>query len=124
MSIVKVEGKDLMAALEWSVARYDPNHKIGRGEFLQVSGLKVKYDLRKAVGSRVVSVTARCSVCQIPTFEPLRLEKFYNIIMPTFLLRGGDNFTMFRERGEELVKFSEFIYSCTYITGYIIFLKQ
>lgn len=36
--MVRVQGRYLLEALEWSVARYDTNLVVGRGEFLQVSG--------------------------------------------------------------------------------------
>jgi len=38
VEVFGIQGKYLLEALEWSVARYDPDFIVGRGEFLQVSG--------------------------------------------------------------------------------------
>lgn len=105
LSILKLKGKHLREALEWSVFRYDPNHQIGRGEFLQVSGLQIVFDITKSPGSRLVSANVRCSDCNVPHYEPLNDEKEYNVIMPSFLARGGDNFTVFVEHGTEVIQF-------------------
>lgn len=108
LTILKINGKYLKEALEWSVYRYDPNHEVGRGEFLQVSGLQIIYDLTKPAGSRVVSVQVRCSDCNIPHYEPLSEDCDYNIIMPSFLAKGGDNFTEFVDHGTEIIMFGKF----------------
>lgn len=107
ISVVKVSGKIFLDALEWSVSRYDFQGKAGRGEFLQLSGVKVKYDLSKRSGSRVVSVKVRCASCNIPAYHDLNLEEDYNLIMPTFLYFGGDNFKMFEKNGTEIFRFGK-----------------
>ncbi|KAK6640781.1 hypothetical protein RUM44_012478 [Polyplax serrata] len=105
LSVVQVNGKTLLSALEWSVTRYDTEFHVGRGEFLQVSGLRVTYDLSKRPGSRVVSVRVRCASCEVPEYRPLDMKAEYNVIMPTFLLEGGDNFTMFKQNAKEILRY-------------------
>lgn len=56
---------------------------------LQVSGLKVVYDLSQPVGSRVVSIKVRCNECEIPVYEDFDEEKYYRIAVNSFLVTGG-----------------------------------
>lgn len=87
---VELQGKVILEALEFSVA--NPNSTIT----LQVSGLKVVFDMKKDVNKRVVSLFALCRVCEnnIPKYEPINDEKYYRVVMPSFLAGGGDGFTM------------------------------
>ncbi|MEN2983910.1 MAG: bifunctional UDP-sugar hydrolase/5'-nucleotidase [Dictyoglomaceae bacterium] len=61
---------------------------------LQQSGLKVKYDMRKPIGQRVVEV--------LVGDKPLELDKVYKVVTNDFLAAGGDNFVTFKE-GKNLV---------------------
>ena len=56
---------------------------------LQVSGLKVKYDLTKPSGERVVAAEANGS--------PIRQEKLYRTVTNDFLAAGGDKFAGFKQ---------------------------
>ncbi|XP_025097766.1 protein 5NUC-like [Pomacea canaliculata] len=96
---ITIKGKYLQAALEHSVSRYSPCSQTGDlfGGFLQVSGLRVKYDLSQPVGQRVVSVQALCNDCLVPRYFPLKAEKVYKVILPSFVRTGGDGYTMFRD---------------------------
>lgn len=88
---LNVTGAVLMAALERSVERYTGY----RGEFLQMSGLHVVYNISKPAHHRVVSVQAICSDCEMPEYSPLKLDSVYPILISTFLHQGGDDFKMF-----------------------------
>lgn len=74
-----LKGKDILDLLEQSAT-------LEKG-ILQVAGIKVKYDMRKPVGSRVIEV--------LVNGEPLDLEKTYRIVTNDFLAAGGDKFTAF-----------------------------
>lgn len=87
-----LKGSDLLEVLEWSV--YDYNESERKGKFLQYSGLKVEYDLSQPNGKRVTKALARCGACRVPIYEPVAENKTYNIIMSTFLAKGGDGFTV------------------------------
>lgn len=89
---VNVTGKTLMEALERSVARYTGD----RGEFLQMSGLQVVYNLTNAPNERVTSVQAICAECDYPSYSPLKLDAYYSVIISNFIRDGGDDFTMFK----------------------------
>lgn len=96
---INITGEDILAALERSVERYNEGH----GEFLQMSGVHVVYDLRKAVGHRVKSVQVVCRDCEVPSYSPLDLKNVYGVIITQFAYEGGDGYTMFQKyKGTEL----------------------
>ena len=89
--IVKVEvaGKLLKQVLEHGVARSGPNEDNEPGRFPQVSGLRFEYDVKKPVGSRIVSVTIGG--------QPLDEAKTYTLATSDFLVQGGDGYVMLKE---------------------------
>lgn len=91
IDLVKVSGKNLRDQLEISVREYD--RKEPNGRFLQMSGLRVVYNLQNPVGKRVVSVEARCLECDIPKYSLLRDDEDYKIFISTFILNGGDGYS-------------------------------
>jgi 5'-nucleotidase len=86
--IVKIEtqGAQLRAALEHGVARIVEEAENGR--FPQVSGLQFVYDGRRPAGSRVVEVMING--------QPLDDGRTYTLASGTYLINGGDGYTMFR----------------------------
>lgn len=42
------------------------------------------------MGSRVESVKVRCRECHVPLYEDLDLEKYYKIVINSFLAGGGE----------------------------------
>ncbi|XP_053397798.1 5'-nucleotidase-like [Mercenaria mercenaria] len=88
VDLLTVSGKNLREQLEISVSKYDSTEP--PGGFLQMSGLRVVYNLQKPVGQRVVSVEARCLQCDIPKFHPLKDSDDYKIFTSTFLVNGGE----------------------------------
>lgn len=86
--IIKVEatGVQIKAALENGVSQVAETKESGR--FPQVAGLQFEYDARKPAGLRVVKVTING--------QPLDEKKTYSMASPTFLIGGGDGYTMFK----------------------------
>lgn len=85
---VTLNGSDLIKTLEIGARS---NGETSSGEFLQVSGLKVVYNMSQPSMSRVVSVKARCGVCNIPVYEDVDPSANYTIITTSFLaVDGGD----------------------------------
>jgi len=74
-------GKQILLILEQNAA-------VERG-ILQVSGLKVKYDMTRPVGKRVVEVEVGG--------RPLRPDKSYRVVTTDFLAAGGEKFAVFRK---------------------------
>ncbi|MDQ1590208.1 MAG: 5-nucleotidase / UDP-sugar diphosphatase [Pyrinomonadaceae bacterium] len=87
--IVKIEvtGATLRAALEHGVSRVREEREAGL--FPQVSGLRFTYDGRLASGARVTSVTVGNT--------PLDNNKTYTLAVNTYVLGGGDGYTMFKD---------------------------
>lgn len=89
--VVSLYGKYLQQMFEHSVANY--SYKNRKGQFLQVSGMRVTYNLTKPPHQRVVSINILCTKCQVPVYEPLEECEFYNVVTTDFVARGGDGFT-------------------------------
>lgn len=92
--VTRIRGSTLLAVLEHSafVREQDSN-----GGFLQVSGLKIVYNFNNAVGHRVISAQALCTECSVPSYKNVNETALYNIIIPSFLLEGGDGFNFTEE---------------------------
>ena len=83
---MKLKGKQIMKILE-----QDARMEYG---ILQVSGIRIRYDLSEPVGSRVKEVYIGIS--------PLDPNKTYTVTTVDFLATGGDKFTTFR-KGKNIV---------------------
>lgn len=92
LMVVKITGAGLLEAFEHSVTQYNGD----RGEFLQLSGARVVYNMTKPVGSRVVSAEVRCSECDVPAYSKLEPTQTYGAVLTNFLYDGGDGFSMFK----------------------------
>ncbi|XP_029966376.1 5'-nucleotidase [Salarias fasciatus] len=88
--LVQLKGSTLRSAFEHSVHRYGQS----TGEFLQVSGFQVEFDLSKPAGSRVKSLNILCSKCRVPRYEPVEDDSVYKVVLPSYLVTGGDGFSM------------------------------
>ncbi|MDQ3010621.1 MAG: bifunctional metallophosphatase/5'-nucleotidase [Acidobacteriota bacterium] len=86
--VVKIEatGAQIKAALENGVSLVVEESESGR--FPQVSGLQFEFDGRKPVGSRVVKITINS--------QPMDEKKVYTLASNTYLIGGGDGYTMFK----------------------------
>ncbi|MFS0777761.1 5'-nucleotidase C-terminal domain-containing protein [Neobacillus sp. 3P2-tot-E-2] len=84
-------GEEILAALEHSVSAP------GAGGFMQVSGLKFKYDQAKPVGDRVWHVEALTA----DGYEELQLDKIYRVATNAFTADGGDGYGMFKTAKDE-----------------------
>uniref|UniRef100_W8BUB4 apyrase n=1 Tax=Ceratitis capitata TaxID=7213 RepID=W8BUB4_CERCA len=105
LTAFNLPGHKLLEALEYSVKPIDIENNITTSAvYMQVSGLKVKYDYNNPVGERVVEVKVRCAHCDIPRYEDFDSTKIYRIVAPDFLAEGGDGYTMFRDHGSDWQK--------------------
>ncbi|XP_071870850.1 apyrase [Bombus fervidus] len=62
------------------------------------SGLKVVYKIN-GNSRKVEDVKIRCRACEVPRYEELVLDQWYRIVLPTFLVQGGDGFVPFETCG-------------------------
>jgi 2',3'-cyclic-nucleotide 2'-phosphodiesterase (5'-nucleotidase family) len=88
-NIIEIPGSTLRQALEHSVSNLE------KLAVLQVSGVKVTYDLKREPNDRIVEINVLCHECMMPRYAPLDDAKSYRVIMPSFIAKGGDGFTMF-----------------------------
>ncbi|CAL9691934.1 unnamed protein product [Knipowitschia caucasica] len=94
---VSLRGSTLRKMFEHSVHRYGESS----GEFLQVSGFRVVVDLSRPPFSRVRSLLMLCTRCRVPVFEPVQDQEVYKVVMPSYMVSGGDGFHMVQE---EIIK--------------------
>lgn len=91
--IVTLTGGELIEMLEFSV------HSEGEtsfGEFLQIAGLKVIYNKKRDVGQRLIAVSVKTLDSIIPDYVPVVLEEKYNVVLPSFIGDGGDDYTVLK----------------------------
>jgi 5'-nucleotidase len=93
VGLVSLRGSDVRGMLENSVSG-------GRGEgrFLQVSGLKVRFDRSRPEGQRVLEVRVQ----QDSAWAPLDDARVYRVAAPDYILGGGDGYT-FATRAVETI---------------------
>jgi len=87
---LQLSGAQIRLALENSVSRL-PRHA---GRFLQISGLKVLYDVTRSEGDRVRSVTI--------DGKPLEARYVYSVATDSFLADGGDGYAVFKRASGRL----------------------
>nr|XP_034834351.1 uncharacterized protein LOC117990957 [Maniola hyperantus] len=97
--VVTLSGVVLKQALEHSVSEYS-THKQS-DSFLQLSGIRLVYDLEKERGSRLSSAVVRCWDCSIPEFFAINDTASYKIIMPATLASGSYGFSMLANQTKE-----------------------
>lgn len=68
------------------------------GVYNSSAGFQVVYDLSKPSGNRVKSVNVLCTKCRVPRYEPLNPKKLYKLVLPSYLVDGGDDYTMIKEK--------------------------
>uniref|UniRef100_A0A8C4HWS3 5'-nucleotidase n=1 Tax=Dicentrarchus labrax TaxID=13489 RepID=A0A8C4HWS3_DICLA len=90
--LVQLKGSTLRKAFEHSVKRYGQS----TGEFLQVSGFHVEFDLSKPPGRRVRSLSVLCTKCRVPHYEPVEDKTVYTVVLPSYMVVGGDGFSMIK----------------------------
>jgi len=80
---IAVTGRVLLEALNSGVSKLPA----GAGQFPQISGVRMRVDVRGPPGNRVSDVRIGG--------QPLDLNKIYTVGLPDFVQKGGDNYSMF-----------------------------
>ncbi|XP_077527209.1 protein 5NUC-like isoform X2 [Haemaphysalis longicornis] len=62
------------------------------GKFLQVSGMRVIYDLARPNDRRVAWLGILCARCRVPRYHDVLPNRRYHIITTSFIANGGDGF--------------------------------
>lgn len=115
--LVVLKGSTLRKAFEHSVRRYGQS----TGEFLQVSGFQVEFDLSKPPDHRVKTLNILCTNCRVPHYEPVQDQLLYKVVLPSFMVSGGDGFSMIKE---EMLKHNSGDLDISTVSNYIKQRKQ
>lgn len=94
LATLRLTGADLRAALENGLSGVEQ----GAGRFPQVAGLRFTWRPAAPAGQRLVSVSVRTAD---GAYAPLEDERVYGVVTNNFLRRGGDNYTVLRDRAIE-----------------------
>lgn len=84
VDMVELQGSHLFELFEFSMT--DSYYT------LQTSGIRYTADRTKEIGKRVLSLEVLCNECLVPQYEPVDLQKWYRLIVPSYLADGGDGF--------------------------------
>lgn len=90
---LELRGKHLIETLEYAVSKSYDEDRFNGAYMLQMSGLRVVYNVTNPVGNRVVSAQALCNKCDVPEYSPINDDEYYRMIIPSFLAGGGDGFS-------------------------------
>ncbi|XP_059178710.1 5'-nucleotidase-like [Physella acuta] len=96
VDIVEVTGQTLLDVFEYCASRWINSTDSGFGGFLQVSGMRVTYNMDRPVGQRVHELLVTCTQCDIPRLENVQVDKHYKILAITFMVKGGDGYDVLK----------------------------
>lgn len=55
------------------------------------------YDLSRPPGRRVQSLRILCTRCRVPRYQAVLDSAVYKLVLPSYLVTGGDGFSMIRD---------------------------
>jgi len=84
LNLLELKGSDVIAGLENGFSQVES----GAGRFPQISGIRVKVNLKNPPGKRVVEAT-------LADGTPLDPNKVYKVVTNDFMTAGGDGYTAF-----------------------------
>ncbi|XP_029843735.2 snake venom 5'-nucleotidase-like [Ixodes scapularis] len=90
LTVLSLTGTKLREIFEHSVKTYSLTARPGR--FLQVSGIRVTYNLSRESGSRVQSLKILGTRCKVPVYEDVSNESTYSVVTIDYIAKGGDGF--------------------------------
>uniref|UniRef100_A0A182JP57 Apyrase n=1 Tax=Anopheles christyi TaxID=43041 RepID=A0A182JP57_9DIPT len=98
-----MRGDHLIELMEYSVEKSWDEDRFNGANMLQVSGLRVLFNVTNPIGERVLALDVLCHDCDVPKYEPVEPFRKYRVITNSFLAGGGDGFTMFERYGQRKV---------------------
>ena len=95
IATLRLSGADIVSALENGVSRVEEN----AGRFPQVSGLRFSWTpSAEPAEGRIRSV----EVLEHGEYVPLDPDRIYRIATNSFMVRGGDGYSVFAEKGRDI----------------------
>lgn len=99
-----IRGNILKDLLEDSVApMLSTTVRPSSKRMLQVSGIKVSYNISKTIGQRITDLKVRRQNCEIPIYEELQPEQNYRIVVMEYLANGKNGFHLLSENARDLM---------------------
>ncbi|WP_243313737.1 bifunctional metallophosphatase/5'-nucleotidase [Fundidesulfovibrio agrisoli] len=98
----QLSGRDLLTVLEHGVSLADKPDGSGTGRFLQVSGLRYSFDARRPQGQRIVTADI---LDTDGGYAPVQPDKTYSLATSGYLLKGGDGYSMLKEKAKRVYAF-------------------
>ena len=65
--------------------------------YLLSIGLRVLYDLSRPDGQKVAGLCVRSQRNHVTYYEPIAADHVYRVVVPSFIIRGGDGYTMVKQ---------------------------
>ena len=90
---LQLSGKSLKDTFEHSVAKFDSDGRNNAGQFLQVSGFNLIFDLRMPVGQRLISAKVLCDA----DHKEIEDDVYYDILTNSYIAGGGDGYKCISE---------------------------
>ncbi|KRG07052.1 apyrase isoform X1 [Drosophila mojavensis] len=98
-----LRGDHLLQLLEDSVAPMNASLTFPTSKrFLQVSGLRIIYNLKAEPGERVRQILVRCSNCPVPEYQPLQQTQHYRLVVMEYLANGKNGFSLISDHAQDL----------------------
>lgn len=114
LTVLTMNGSMLLKTLEHSVESWRTIDS--PGQFLQISGIEVVFDLSKEPGHRVTMAKAMCTDCS--NLSEVRYDFTYKVIAPGFLADGGDGYSIFEELPKDILPYNEVTCLLSYLKKY------
>ncbi|XP_070394406.1 protein 5NUC-like isoform X5 [Dermacentor albipictus] len=88
--VVTMPGRILQELLEGSMKEYDVTKRAPVTDFLQVSGIRVEYNVRRRPYYRVTRLHTVCTDCRVPTYVGVEPNKTYRYVVPQTMFNGSE----------------------------------
>ncbi|KAG5672731.1 hypothetical protein PVAND_002832 [Polypedilum vanderplanki] len=93
LDIMELRGEVIVDMFEHSVSRSFVEHEFIGIHMMQVSGFRISFNVTRPVGQRVKSLEIKTTQSDYEIVHP---NKYYTLIIPSFIAAGGDGFTMLK----------------------------
>ncbi|XP_014363027.2 apyrase [Papilio machaon] len=94
----EMKGKHILKALERSISKLTSIVPLEAPWLLQISGLRVVYNVSKPEGKRVVEAYVGSS----DTEHRLNKDVYYQVTAPAYLADGGDGYLIFKNKKQDM----------------------
>ncbi|XP_075553448.1 snake venom 5'-nucleotidase-like [Dermacentor variabilis] len=88
--VITMPGRILQELLEGSMKEYDVTKRAPVTDFLQVSGIRVEYNVRRRPYHRVTRLQTVCTDCRVPTYVGVEPNKTYRYVVPQTMFNGSE----------------------------------